>query len=31
MKSLVQLASQFAVDGAIAEVKPLGEGFINDT
>ena len=31
MNKLFQLASQFAVDGAIAAVKPLGEGFINDT
>jgi Ser/Thr protein kinase RdoA (MazF antagonist) len=25
------LASQFAIQGKVAEVKPLGEGFINDT
>ena len=31
MNNLIQLASRFAVDGAIAAVKPLGEGFINDT
>ena len=31
MNKLFQLASRFAVDGAIAAVKPLGEGFINDT
>ena len=31
MNKLFQLASRFAVDGAIAAVNPLGEGFINDT
>jgi len=31
MNQLFQLASRFAVDGAVAAVKPLGEGFINDT
>ena len=31
MNNLFQLASRFAVDGVIATVKPLGEGFINDT
>ena len=31
MTHLVQLASRFAIEGAVAEVKPLGEGFINDT
>ena len=31
MKRLIQLASQFAVEGTVATVKPLGEGFINDT
>ena len=31
MKQLIQLASHFDIQGAIAEVKPLGEGFINDT
>lgn len=28
---LKQLAAQFQIEGTIAEVKPLGEGFINDT
>ena len=31
MDKLTQLASRFALEGAIAQVKPLGEGFINDT
>ena len=31
MKRLIQLASHFAIEGTIAAVKPLGEGFINDT
>ena len=31
MNKLIQLASHFAVEGPIAQVKPLGEGFINDT
>ena len=31
MNKLIQLASHFAVEGVIARVKPLGEGFINDT
>ena len=26
-----QIASRFAIDGTATEVKPLGEGFINDT
>ena len=28
---LLKIANQFALEGAIAEIKPLGEGFINDT
>ena len=28
---LLKIASQFDLAGAIAEIKPLGEGFINDT
>lgn len=28
---LLQIASQFALDGAVASVESLGEGFINDT
>lgn len=28
---LIQIASQFSIEGTISEVKPLGEGFINDT
>ena len=28
---LLKIASQFALEGTIAEIKPLGEGFINDT
>ena len=31
MDKLTQLASHFALEGVIAQVKPLGEGFINDT
>ena len=31
MNKLIQLASRFAVAGPVAQVKPLGEGFINDT
>ena len=28
---LLTIAGQFELEGAIAEIKPLGEGFINDT
>ncbi len=28
---LVAIASRFEIEGTIAEIKPLGEGFINDT
>lgn len=28
---LIEIASNFKIDGVIEEVKPLGEGFINDT
>ncbi len=28
---LLNIASQFDLEGTIAEIKPLGEGFINDT
>lgn len=31
MKELLAISSQFALNGAPIEVKPLGEGFINDT
>ena len=31
MKRLIQLASHFAVEGTVAAVEPLGDGFINDT
>ena len=31
MKDLLQIASQFAIDGKILEIKPLGNGLINDT
>lgn len=31
MKDLNSIASQFAIEGTIATIKPLGEGFINDT
>ena len=30
-EKLLSIASQFAIEGTIAEIKPLGEGFINDT
>ena len=30
-EQLVQIANLFAIEGDILEVKPLGEGFINDT
>lgn len=29
--NLIALASNFSIEGEIAEIKPLGEGFINDT
>lgn len=29
--NLLEIASHFALDGQVADVKPLGEGFINDT
>ena len=28
---LIKIAGQFDLTGNIAEIKPLGEGFINDT
>ena len=28
---LAAIASRFELQGPIAEIKPLGEGFINDT
>ena len=28
---LLNIATQFELEGTIAEIKPLGEGFINDT
>ena len=28
---LMNIALQFELEGTIAEIKPLGEGFINDT
>ena len=31
MKSLTEIAECFAIEGAIAEIKPLGNGLINDT
>ena len=31
MQKLNEIASQFAFDGSIESIKPLGEGFINDT
>ena len=31
MMELSALASRFALHGAVTEVRPLGEGFINDT
>ena len=31
MKDLVAIASQFALEGRILEIKPLGNGLINDT
>lgn len=31
MESLDFYASQFKIEGAVTEIKPLGEGFINDT
>lgn len=31
MQKLNEIASQFALDGIIESIKPLGEGFINDT
>lgn len=31
MQKLNEIASQFALDGSIESIKPLGEGFINDT
>ncbi len=30
-EQLLAIAKQFAIEGEIAEIKPLGEGFINDT
>ena len=30
-EKLIEIASQFAIEGEIASVKALGEGFINDT
>ena len=30
-EKLASIASQFDIEGTIAEIKPLGEGFINDT
>jgi len=29
--NLIAIASKFSIEGEIAEIKPLGEGFINDT
>ena len=31
MQKLIDIASQFALEGTIESVKPIGEGFINDT
>ena len=31
MESLCKIAARFVLDGEATEVKPLGEGFINDT
>lgn len=31
MQKLTEIASQFVLEGAIESVKPLGDGFINDT
>ena len=31
MADLIEIASSFQLDGNPVEVKPLGEGFINDT
>lgn len=31
IEKLKAIASSFDIDGAVAEVKALGEGFINDT
>ena len=31
MKDLVAIASQFALEGRVLEIKPLGNGLINDT
>lgn len=31
MQKLTEIASQFVLEGQIESVKPLGEGFINDT
>ena len=30
-EKLLAIASQFALEGEIETIKPLGEGFINDT
>lgn len=30
-EKLLSIAERFALEGEIATVKPLGEGFINDT
>lgn len=30
-EKLIAIASKFSIEGEIAEIKPLGEGFINDT
>ncbi|MBQ2430157.1 MAG: aminoglycoside phosphotransferase family protein, partial [Alistipes sp.] len=30
-EKLIEIASQFAIEGEIAQIKALGEGFINDT
>jgi hypothetical protein len=30
-EKLMNIALQFELEGTIAEIKPLGEGFINDT
>ena len=29
--NLIAIASKFSIEGEIGEIKPLGEGFINDT
>lgn len=29
--NLKEIASKFSIEGEIAEIKPLGDGFINDT